>query len=93
MRLTIDLDAAAAAFYTRVAESARLPLETVVADALFKLAGELSLEALRKPWPPSRSRVSRFGNGAFFPPFEAVFRGFCSLAGYGRDCFFHGRML
>ena len=47
MRLTIDLDAAA--FYTRVAESARLPLETVVADALFKLAGELSLEALRKP--------------------------------------------
>lgn len=49
MRLTIDLDAAAAAFYTRVAESARLPLETVVADALFKLAGELSLEALRKP--------------------------------------------
>ena len=39
MRLTIDLDAAAAAFYTRVAESARLPLETVVADALFKLAG------------------------------------------------------
>ena len=35
-------------FYTRVAESARLPLETVVADALFKLAGE-SLEALRKP--------------------------------------------
>lgn len=49
MRLTIDLDAAAASFYTRVAESARLPLETVVADALFKLAGELSLEALRKP--------------------------------------------
>ena len=49
LRLTIDLDAAAAAFYTRVAESARLPLETVVADALFKLAGELSLEALRKP--------------------------------------------
>ena len=47
MRLTIDLDAAAAACYTRVAESARL--ETVVADALFKLAGELSLEALRKP--------------------------------------------
>lgn len=36
-------------FYTGVAESARLPLETVVADALFKLAGELSLEALRKP--------------------------------------------
>lgn len=49
MRLTIDLDAAAAAVYNRVAESARLPLETVVADALFKLAGELSLEALRKP--------------------------------------------
>lgn len=49
MRLTIDLDAAAAAFlYPRGGER-RLPLETVVADALFKLAGELSLEALRKP--------------------------------------------
>ena len=49
MRLTIDLDAAAAAFYTRVAASARHPLATDVAAALLNLAGELSLEALRKP--------------------------------------------
>ena len=56
MRLTIDLDAAAAAFYTRVAESARLPLETVVADALFKLAGELSLHALHDAKFPRRGR-------------------------------------
>lgn len=48
MTLTITLDPAAALFYQRIAESARLPLETVLADALFKLAGELSFEALRK---------------------------------------------
>lgn len=35
-------------FYLRVAQDAGLPLETVLADALFKLAGELSLEALAK---------------------------------------------
>ncbi len=46
--LTITLDAVTAAFYRRVAEQAELPLETVLADALFKLAGELSLEAIRK---------------------------------------------
>jgi len=49
LRLTIDLDAAAAALYTRAAGGRPAPAETVVADALFKLAGELSLEALRKP--------------------------------------------
>lgn len=43
---TIELDAAAAAFYARVAAAAGLSTERVLADALFKLAGELSLEAL-----------------------------------------------
>ena len=42
---TIELDAATAAFYARVAQSAGLTPERVLADALFKLAGELSLEA------------------------------------------------
>ena len=44
---TIELDAATAAFYARVAQSAGLTPERVLADALFKLAGELSLEALQ----------------------------------------------
>ena len=48
VKLTLELDPAAAAFYKRIAESARLPLEQVLSDALFKLAGELSLEALKK---------------------------------------------
>lgn len=46
--ITITLDPAAAAFYSRIAQQAQLPLETVLADALFKLAGELSLKALEK---------------------------------------------
>lgn len=34
-------------FYTRLAAAMGLPLEQVLTDALFRLAGELSLEALR----------------------------------------------
>ena len=34
-------------FYGNIATAAGLPLEQVLADALFKLAGELSLEALK----------------------------------------------
>ena len=40
------LDGAALRLYQRIAEGLGLPLERVLADALFKLAGELSLEAL-----------------------------------------------
>lgn len=43
---TILLDPSAARFYRRVAERAGLSTEQVLSDALFKLAGELSLEAL-----------------------------------------------
>ena len=46
--LTLTLDPAVAAFYEKLAKQVRLPLEQVLADALFKLAGELSLEALKK---------------------------------------------
>ena len=44
--IPIALDAATLRFYERVAEHAGLPVAQVLADALFKLAGELSLEAL-----------------------------------------------
>lgn len=40
------LDDVTLRFYRRVAEAAGLPVESVLTDALFKLAGELSLEAL-----------------------------------------------
>ena len=43
---TILLDDKAAEFYTKVAAKAERTTETVLADALFKLAGELSLKAL-----------------------------------------------
>ena len=45
--VTILLEPVVASFYMHLAEVAGLPLEQVLADALFKLAGELSLEALK----------------------------------------------
>ena len=47
-QITLLLDPAVVYFYTRIAEASGLPLEQVLSDALFKLAGELSLEALQK---------------------------------------------
>lgn len=44
----ITLDPATAAFYSRVALQAGRTEEQVLSDALFKLAGELALESLRK---------------------------------------------
>ena len=46
--ITLQLEPAVVLFYTRIAEAAGKPLEQVLSDALFKLAGELSLEALRR---------------------------------------------
>ena len=46
--VTIFLDAAVVSFYSRLAETVQIPLEQVLSDALFKLAGELSLEALQR---------------------------------------------
>ncbi len=46
--VTILLDDTTASFYARVAEAADRPVETVLANALFKLAGELSLQALAR---------------------------------------------
>ena len=45
--VTIYLEPAVAQFYLRLAEAVGADLRTVVSDALFKLAGELSLEAIR----------------------------------------------
>lgn len=45
--VTLLLEPAVVLFYTRIAQNAGLPLEQVLHDALFKLAGELSLEAMR----------------------------------------------
>ena len=46
-KITIALEPAVALFYTRIALTSGVPLEQVLSDALFKLAGELSLEALQ----------------------------------------------
>ena len=45
--VTVQLEPDVALFYTRIACSAGKTLEEVLSDALFKLAGELSLEALQ----------------------------------------------
>lgn len=45
-QITLTLEPSVALFYTRVAIAAGISLEQVLSDALFKLAAELSLEAL-----------------------------------------------
>jgi hypothetical protein len=56
-QITIHLDPYAAYFYQKIADTYGLPLEQVLCDALFKLAGELSLEAIyaseKRQHPPS----------------------------------------
>ena len=44
----IPLDEATEEFYASVARAAGLPIEHVLRDTLFKLAGELALEALAR---------------------------------------------
>ena len=45
--VTLILEPAVALFYKRIADSLGIPVEELLQDALFKLAGELSLEALK----------------------------------------------
>ena len=52
-QVTLYLEPAVALFYTRIACSVGKPVEQVMSDALFKLAGELSLEALHRT-PPAQ---------------------------------------
>ena len=46
--ITLELDPSVFLFYTRIALATGKSTEEVIGHALFKLAGELSLEALRK---------------------------------------------
>ena len=46
-QVTLLLEPSVALFYTRISQAVGIPLEQVLAEALFKLAGELSLEALQ----------------------------------------------
>ena len=46
--IKLHLDPAVILFYTRIATTAGKSLEQVLSDALFKLAGELSLESLKR---------------------------------------------
>ena len=48
IRISIPLAPELVQFYGKVAETAGKPLEQVLSDALYKLAGELSLQALKK---------------------------------------------
>lgn len=50
-RVTLIVDDLVLVFYRKVAEKAGLTPEQVMADALFKLAGELSLEARHQAIP------------------------------------------
>lgn len=47
VQVTLLLEPSVALFYTKIAENAGVPLEQVLSNALFRLAGELSLEALK----------------------------------------------
>ena len=46
-RVTLLLEPSVVLFCTKIAEQAGVSVEQVMCDALFKLAGELSLEALQ----------------------------------------------
>lgn len=50
-QVTLTLEPAVALFYTRIALSTGKTVEQVLCDALFRLAGELSLEALQNNPP------------------------------------------
>ena len=47
MEVTLTLEPELALFYIRIAATSGIPLPQVLRDALFRVAGELSLEALR----------------------------------------------
>ena len=47
-QVTILLEPSVALFYSQIASRIDLPLEQVLSEALFKLAAELSLEAIER---------------------------------------------
>ena len=48
MEITLRLDPTVVLFYSRIANAAGVPLDRVLSDARFKLAGELSLQAMKE---------------------------------------------
>ena len=46
IQVTILLEPSVAQFYRKIADFSGFPIEKVLSDTLYKLAGELSLEAL-----------------------------------------------
>ena len=48
IHITVPLEPALVLFYGRIAAAVGKDLEQVLSDALFKLAGELSLESLKE---------------------------------------------
>ncbi len=48
-QITLLLEPSVALFYSQIAQRTGLTLEQVLSDALFKLAAELSLSALKTP--------------------------------------------
>ena len=46
-QISLHLEPTVLRFYTRIAEAAGKTTEQVISDALFKLAAELSLQALK----------------------------------------------
>ena len=55
--ITLRMSPETAAFYREVARRAGVSVEQAAADALFKLAGELSLQALAKAAGRNEPRV------------------------------------
>ena len=47
IQVTLLLEPSVALFYSKIAENYGVSVEQILSDALFKLAGELSLEALQ----------------------------------------------
>ena len=47
MQVSITLEPLVADFYSKIAQSSGRSLEQVLEDALFRLAGELSVQAVR----------------------------------------------
>ena len=53
VEITLQLEPSLVLFYTRIAMISGVSLEQLLQDALFKLAGELSLEALKNNYEKS----------------------------------------
>ncbi len=47
-KIVIEVDDYLYRFYQKIGENAGIPIEQVMADALFRLAGELSLKVIPK---------------------------------------------